>query len=148
MATSDPTPVVPTLHAMSTPSLSRPADVATYLIGWLFRNPGGTSSVNENEMVSFRKLVAVYGNQPNELASQITNMLETCMRHYFPAAGYTVPCQVEYKDGYSSDEGVYQGNYGITITVQDSNGVSVVPVSNIVVNYDGSEFDIKYTRER
>ena len=142
---SDPTPVIPTLHAMSTPRLSRPADVASYLIGWLFRNPGGTSSMNEGEMMSYRKLVSTYGHQPRELANQISRMLETCMSHYFPNAGYTAVCDIEERDGYG-DDGTYLGNTGITIVVRDINGVAVIPMANIIVDEDGDKFDIKYSK--
>lgn len=144
---TEPIPVVPTLHAMSTPRLSRPADVASYLIGWLFRNPGGTSSLNEGEMISYRRLVSTYGFKPRELASKISNMLEVCMNHYFPNAGYTVECDVEEKEGFG-DDGAYLGNTGITIAIRDANGVTIIPMANIVVYDNGDKFDIKYSRGR
>lgn len=148
MATSsEPTPVVPTLHAMSSPKLEKPADVASYLIGWLFRNPGGTSSVNEEEMMSYRKLVSTYGHEPQELANRIGNMLERCMSHYFPTVRYSVSCTVEDQEGYG-DDGTYQGNKGITIAVRDADEVNIIPIANIVVNEDGSKFDIAYSRGR
>ena len=142
MAKKDHIPVVPTLHAISSPSLTKPEDIAIYLIRMLFVNPGRTSAFNEEEMISYRKLAAEYGTDPDRLASEIARQLTLAMGHYFPTGGYLAQCTVEDIEKVS-EEGIYQGNKAITINMTGSNGTAVVPRASIIVNEAGDKFDIK-----
>lgn len=142
---AEPTPVVPTLFNMTTPNLTKPADVAVHLVRWLFTNPGYTSTINENEMISYRKLVAMYGTDADVLAEHITDMLNQTMLRYFPDGGYIASCTVEDKVGYSDDEHVYQGDKAIKISFTDANGAAIIPRGAINVNHDGSTFEIKFS---
>ena len=141
MATQDHIPAVPTLHAITTPSLTAPEDVAVYLIRMLFVNPGRTSAVNEEEMLSYRKLASKHANNPEQLAAAIGLGLTQAMRHYFPKDGYLATCTVEDKEKVS-DEGIYQGNKAITINITGSGGRSIVPMASIIVDESGDHFDI------
>ena len=65
-------PALPSLQAITNPLMTKKEDIAVYLIQFLFANPGATSSMNEGEMMSFRKLVAMYGStQLDKLAERI-----------------------------------------------------------------------------
>lgn len=145
--TDSPTPVVPTLHSISTPMLHTPADVATYLIHWLFLNPGNTLSVNENEAFSYRILASTYANDPEALASHISAALTVAIGHYFPNERYEAACTVEKQDKVS-EEGIWQGNRVITIGIMDTNGVSIIPSANIIVDSTGDKFSIQYEQQR
>lgn len=138
--TKTPVPAVPSLHSFSSPALTKREEVAAYLIQFLFANPGSTSSVNEGEMMSFRKLVALHGNKDtNFLAEQIGNMLTTSLAHYFPKDRMTAVCGIEPEEGYD-ENGVLQGTYGITIAIRTADGTAVIPRSKISASKDGRSF--------
>ena len=133
-------PVVPTLRKITDPMLKSKENIAMYLIQFLFVNPGWTSSYAEGEMMSFRKLLALYGSRdPTELGNHVGTMLTECLNHYFPGEGLTAECVMELEHGYSKDN-VYQGNYTITIAVRDKDGVALCPSSSVVASNDGLEF--------
>lgn len=134
---------VPSLHSISNPILTRKEDVAAYLIQFLFANPGSTSSVNEGEMMSFRKLVSLHGSSNTELlATKIAEMLTTSLQHYFPADGLMAGCSVEEEEGVG-DDGVRLGNLGIVISIKDADGSAVMPMSKFSVAKDGSSFKMQ-----
>lgn len=134
-------PGVPSLTAYSTPLLTSRENVCMYLIQFLFANPGDTSSLNEGEMMSFRKLVARYGHiDPDELGRHIGEMLTTSIAHYFPNDGIQASCDIIQETGY--DNGIYQGNYSVNIAIRDRDGFPVMPRSVIKVSKDGSSFEM------
>lgn len=136
------TPVVPSLHAFSDPMLKTPENVAVYLIQFFFANPGNTSSVNEGEMMSWRKVSAVYGkSRVQEMGVQIGNMLTTSLSHYFPDGHYTATCNVELQEGHGED-GAYLGNYEIIIKIADADGNNIIPMSKVRAALDGNNFTI------
>lgn len=141
MAKENNIPVVPTLHAISTPSLSRPEDVATYLIQFLFVNPGATSSVNEDDMLSYRKLYSLYGNDPDRLGIEIAERLTRALGRYFPDKGYLALCTIENKEKVS-EEGIWQGNKVIVINIGTTDSIPLIPSANITVNEQGDKFEI------
>jgi len=134
---------VPSLHSISNPILTRKEDVAAYLIQFLFANPGGTSTLNEGEMMSFRKLTSLHGSKdPELLASKIADMLTISLQHYFPNDGLTAGCSIEEEEGYG-DDGVLLGNFGVVISIKDADGNAVMPMSELEVAKDGSWFKMR-----
>jgi hypothetical protein len=133
-------PVVPTLSKITDPMLKSRENVIMYLIRFLFVNPGGTTSINEGEMISFRKLVAMYGSRdPDQLANKISEMMTAAAAHYFPNDGINVVCQMVKEDGYRED-GTYLGNYAIEIAARDRDGVAICPNASIKASTDGLDF--------
>ena len=131
---------VPTLTARSKPILTSKENVAEYLLSFLFANPGGTSSVNEGEMMSFRKLVATVGiRDPDRLGAQVATMLQTCLQHYFPNDDFQVNCHIEQETKFGEDNAL-QGTYGLVIAIRDGNGDPIIPGHHIRTNKDGTEF--------
>jgi len=141
---AEPTPVCPTCFSISSPNLKKPADVALYLITWLFNNPGHTSTINRNEMLSYKYLEAQYGSQPDVLAHEIEVRLTDALAHYFPDMEYQALVTVEKKDGYA-DDGTYQGNYGLAIAMVDKNQSAIIPRQQIKVGKDGASFTPTFT---
>ena len=141
---SEPTPVCPTFYAISSPNLKKPADVALYLITWLFNNPGHVSTLNRDEMISFKYLEAKFGKQPDNLAHEMEQRLTAALSHYFPNDNYAAIVTVEMKDGYASD-GTYQGNYGLNIAMVDGNQAALIPRQQIKVGKDGASFTPTFT---
>ena len=133
-------PVVPTLSKITDPMLKSKENVIMYLIRFLFVNPGGTTSINEGEMISFRKLVAMYGStNPEQLANKISEMMATSVAHYFPNDGISVVCNMVKEEGYDKD-GTYLGNYSIEIAARDRDGAAICPNTLIKASADGLEF--------
>ena len=131
---------VPTLTARSKPILTSKENVAEYLLSFLFANPGGVSSVNEGEIMSFRKLVAAMGfKDPDRLGAQVATMLQTSLQHYFPNEDFQVNCHIEQETKFG-EEGALQGTYGFVIAIRDANGDPIIPGHHIRTNKDGSEF--------
>ena len=140
----EPIPVCPTCYSISSPNLKKPADVALYLITWLFNNPGHVSSLNRNEMISFRYLEAKFGKQPDVLAHEIEQRLTAALDRYFPNENYAALVTVEKKDGFA-DDGTYQGNYGLNIAMVDGNQAALIPRQQIKVGKDGASFTPTFT---
>lgn len=146
MSVQNVQPVLPTLYTMSSPNLSKVGDIAMELINFMFKNPGFTSSVNEHEMISFRRLNAMYGHEPDTLAAEMQNQLTGALAHYFPDGQYRAMCRIENKTGYAED-GTFEGNRAITISVVDANDVPVIPNSAINVNHDGSAYTVSFSKQ-
>lgn len=141
-----PVPAVPSLSNVSRPLLQSKENVALYLIEFLFSNPGKTSSHIEGEMLSFRRLVAEHGSlKPPQLADELGNMLTVSLSHYFPNDGLQAICSIEEEMG--TINGVYQGNYGITIAIRDRDGIPIIPNRLIKATKDGSAFISIYDKE-
>ena len=141
---AEPIPVCPTCYTISSPNLKQPADVALYLITWLFNNPGHVSSFNAEEMISFRFLEAQYGKQPDVLAREIETRLTTALSRYFPDKNYHAIVTPEQKDGYA-DDGTYQGNYALNIAMVDGDEMALIPRQQIKVGADGASFTPTFT---
>ena len=139
-------PAVPSLSNVSRPLLRSRENIALYLIEFLFSNPGKTSSHVEGEMLSFRRLVAEHGSlKPSQLADELGNMLTVSLGHYFPNDDLRAICNIEEEMGVIN--GVYQGNYGITIAIRDRDGIPVIPNKLIKATKDGSAFVSIYDKE-
>lgn len=133
-------PVVPTLRKITDPMLKSKENISMYLIQFLFNNPGWTSSVNEGEMMSFRKLLAMYGSRdPNKLAEHVSDMLTSCLANYFPEERLQAVCNMQLEEGYSKEK-IYQGNYTITIAIRDKDGAAICPNTSVVASNDGVDF--------
>ena len=136
------TPVVPSLHALSDPLLRTPANVAIYLIQFMFANPGRTSSINEGEMMSWRRLSAEFGaKRIPEMAGHISKMLSTSLNHYFPDGQYTVTCNIDEEAG-TGDDGTHLGNYAITINITDADGTPIISSSKWRAALNGNDYSM------
>ena len=138
MAT-EPRPAIMTLHNRSAQVLTRIGDQMAYAIRFFFANPGSTSSVNEEEMASFRKLNAHHGNDPDIMASAVQQKLQEIARRYDARAAVLV--RVDKKMKFDADR-VLQGTYGLEILVSDQNGVPLIPTGRVVISgVDNEQID-------
>lgn len=148
---ADPKPVVPTLHNISTPILTNLGDQVAYVIRWFFANPGGTSSNNEDELISFRKLNSQYGKNPDDLCEHIASQLEEICKRY--SLNLKVECTYKMEDHFGTEEDEYdpesgqallQGTYYIEISVTDLNGEPIIPRRTIMVDKKGETIDVSF----
>ena len=140
MAT-DPKPAVLTLHNRSAQVLTRVGDQMAYAIRWFFVNPGSISSVNEGEMISFRKLNAHNGNNPERLAGAVQGLLENIARRYYDRANVAVRVNREMK---FDEDRVLQGTYGLEILVADENNIPLIPTGHVVISGDNDRIDCNF----
>lgn len=128
---TEPIPVLPSLSNTSAPILSKIEDIAAYLIGWYFTNPGRTSSFIDDELISFRKLNSQYGNNPDQMVSMTEQMFSRALRRYDP----DVSCTCTYtKQNKFDEDGILQGTYGIEIEIHDQKNNPVIPRCKISVD--------------
>ena len=139
----EPVAAVATLHSMSTPFLTKPGDVAAYLINMMFANPGGTSDIHTKELICFREIMARHSNSPDAVAEEISEKMREAMDHYFPKQGYTCFCSLEKIDG-KGDDGAFLGTHSLTITFADQAGTPIIPRGKFDINEQDGGFKVKY----
>lgn len=146
---ADPKPVVPTLHNISTPVLTNLSDQLAYLVRWFFANPGGTSSNNEEELISFRKMNSLYGKNPGEMCERVADALETICRRY--TSNVKVDCSYKMEEHRSSEDidpvtgrGILQGNYKMDISITDKEGEPIIPHRTIQIMNNGDTIDLTF----
>lgn len=132
----------PSLSARSNPYLKKPEHVALSLIQFMFTNPGSSSALNEDEMISFRKLASKYNNRPEELSEKIGDALTTALARYFPDGNYIASCGVEMKVGEGEAKGVTLGTYGITIAITTADSSPICPRASIEIGPHGEDFKL------
>lgn len=69
-------------------------DIAAYIIRQMFGNPGNTSDVYGDILVSFNELSSRYNDNLAELSNAIQNKLENIIRTYFPTDSISVQCSI------------------------------------------------------
>ena len=146
---AEPIPVIPALHDISNPVLTKLSDQLAYIVRWYFANPGGTSSSNEDELISFRKLNSKYGRNPNDMCGVVADALEKICKRYTE----DVKVECSYQEDYHRDpdeidprtgQGVLQGTYKMEIAITDTNGQPLIPHSTVRILKNGDAIDLKF----
>lgn len=148
----EPIPVIPTLHNISTPVLTQLGDQLAYVIRFYFANPGGISSNNEDELISFRKLNSLYGKRPQEMCNKVAQQLEQICHRYTDHV--RVECTYQ-NEIHRSDEidpltgkGYLQGTYKMEIAVTDDDGVPLIPHRLIKILQNGDAIDVTFDHQK
>lgn len=76
------TPVILSLHS-SIGIIKDKRDIAAYLIRQYFSNPGKTSELFENELISFNKTKVLFNSDPTKIAEDAQMSLNSVFRKYF-----------------------------------------------------------------
>lgn len=134
-------PVFPSLRNISVPVLRKIPDQMLQIIIFFFANPGRTSSLNENEMVSFRDINSQYGKDPGRMCNECASSIERACNHYFP--GVRVECSWAQKYKFDEDN-ILQGTYTMDISVLDKSGVPIIDRQQVVITKDGDEIDCRF----
>ena len=127
---ADPIAAIPTFHYGTVTTVTSQADVLAYLLRFMFANPGWTESYHEKEMLSFRVMNARCGDDPNALASTISNGLQAAMARYFPNAIPVINVDV--------GEINPDGTYALSIEATNSAGQVILPFSKFQVDRNGN----------
>lgn len=77
---------IPTLHSGTIQIINTREDVISYSLVHSVQNPGNTSELIEDDLVSLRKLEATYDKRIHDLAAEYQNQLQN-MLNRIPEAG-------------------------------------------------------------
>lgn len=77
------TPVILSLHS-SLGILKDKRDIAAYLVRQYFSNPGKTSELFEDNLISFNKTKVLYNNNLEGLVNDVEDSLREVLRRYMP----------------------------------------------------------------
>ena len=117
-------PIIPVLDRNIDDSYSSHESILMYLTRHFLYSPGSTSSLDEPNMLSFRKLEATYHDNISKMISVMQNSFQKVLNKYFNTL-YTVTF---------STFSTKQAGYGIKISITDSaTGVIVIPAANFLV---------------
>lgn len=139
MAEQEPVVAVPTLYSRSNPFIKDPGKVGLSLIQFMFANPGATSGFDEDEMISFRKLVSLYKNDSDRLGREIEDRITAALNRYFPEHSYRCVVDIKEEIG-TSEDGLYAGNYSLSINIIGDDGVSLCPITAVKTSENNSKF--------
>ena len=124
---------IPTLHNGPVQFAETPQDIVAYLIRHSLKNPGFTSSIIEDQLVSFRKLEAKFVNRDDLIEAYMTKLQEVIDKN-LPGAGVNVSIDWE------SKEGTNDYTLIITVTANDmvilSYNKILVTKNDIIINFD------------
>lgn len=134
-----PIPVIPTLHNNSVPVIKDVSRQMAYIVRWYFANPGRTSSNNEDELISFRKLNAIYGKDPLTMCNQTQQALQRICSRYVNNVNVEVTFDMQDK---KDRDGILQGTYTMTIRIADASGMPLIEDANIVITDNGDKINV------
>lgn len=133
------TPILPTLNS-TVSILTNMQEITATVMQYMMYNPGDISSTHEDELVSFRKLAAMYGDNRDQLCEMFRAGTLSILRRYFPDheiiaeftasdyediennPRYTITCDITYKD---KDGNLLAGIEAGTFNVDSENRITL-----------------------
>ena len=144
---------IPTLHSGTRQILESTEDKVAYIIRHSLMNPGFTSDMIEDDLISFRKIEATYDNRIAEIVRSYKQKLESVLLNVL---GFEVEVNIktlklnqdskQNKLYHTSNEDAVNGDkYSLEVTVlyKDTNrpiltyGKIIIGDGNIKINFDG-----------
>ena len=110
--------VTPTLSSASG-FLTDVRDQVASLVRFIIMNPGGTSDIWEDQMISFRTLASKYESSRSNLCSQLSSKVEDLLNRKFPDYAFDVNFTAE---DYNEDDNV-RYTVKFSIIIDSVNGV-------------------------
>ena len=139
-----PVSVTPVLNASAGYEQDVPSQVAS-LVRFFIMNPGDTSDLWEDSLVSFRKLVGEYEHDPQALASRSSSVIRKILNNKFKNLDFVCDFTTsDYKDG------IKDGRYRIRFDITYSSGSADLPalISGIInVNSVTNEINVNFNRD-
>lgn len=141
--------VTPTLSSTSG-YLQDIRDQIANLLRFMIYNPGRTSSLWNNEMISFRTLSAEYQNNRSNLVSMMKSRLSRSLNRMFPDYRFDIEVTTEDYDKNAGDDGRYTITIGIIINGLDKdhpeNQVGAVISGRISVDPTTNHIDLTFDK--
>lgn len=136
------TPVLSSAHGYIDDVRDQVASVVRFII----LNPGWTSSIWEDKLVSFRKIAARYEKSRSDMTAQLSEAIHNVLSRMFDQ--YTFNCDFTTDD---YQEGINDGRYSVKFTIlvntigdETDLTQSALISGTILVNKDTNEITLKY----
>ena len=136
-----PRPYIPVLSSDAGNVTDLQEKTAT-LLRYILLNPGFTSTIFRNEMISFRTLAAQYGHDRDALCTALAGMIKPALQRivpeYDPLVSFTA-------NDYNDDAGDprYVITFDITYIDNSGNIIPGIGSNTFIVNGDGT-LDVQY----
>lgn len=98
-------------------------DIVPHVLRQVLSAPGKSSTLFDGAVYSFKNLESQYGNDPDTLANELQQILNSIYYKYFRTQ-VTATCSVHYYD---------INKYDIEIRVSDSLGLNVITTSKVAI---------------
>lgn len=138
-----PVSVTPTL-SVNAGYLSDVRDQVMALMRFIVMNPGNTSSIWEEKLISFRKIAAEYEGDRNALISVLSSKINTLFKSKFTDCDITTSLKAE-----DVDTVQYRVVFDITMTRIEKDVTQEIPLivsGQFLVNTETYDITIKWTR--
>lgn len=113
-----------TLHSGPLAKLTSTSNKITYILKWFFSNPGFTSDIFEDDLISYRKLQGVHRYDSGTLMPAVKSSLEEVINRVCDE-----PVIVEV-----SQENIDEYYYKLQLTFKNSSGGGILMQSNVNIN--------------
>lgn len=138
-----PITVTPTLST-KTGYVEDIRDQVATLVRFIIMNPGRTSELWEDYLISFRKMSSELEHLREGFASRLANVVQTTLNNMFQ--DYSFSCEFTTKD---YTEGVSDGRYTITFSIMmrrngDFNQIPVLISGSILADTQTNELSLTY----
>ncbi len=108
-------------------------DQVIHLIRFLIMNPGGTSDLWEQDLISFRTLSSKYENSRNQLASALEQQITSVLERKFKDYSFDVECGTsDYNENDSNAESDVRYAVSISVLINNSNGQTAAIVDGAI----------------
>lgn len=135
--------VTPTLSSTSG-YLTDVRDQVMYLLKFLIMNPGGTSDMWEDHMISLRLLSSELEHNKNELCSSLEKKIHNILENKFADYSFDVLIQPKEYDGSSDTR--YTISFSVSIKAPDMNDFeSAFIIGDITVDKTNNNIDLKFS---
>ena len=104
-----------------------------HIVSHSLRNPGFTSDINEEDMISFRALEAAFGQDSNMLAGQYADALNRVIARHYP--NDSINAFVEIDD-------VKENTFTLQIGITDAEGNQLLTTKPITVTPEGIDLNL------
>ena len=135
--------VTPTLSSTSG-YLTDVRDQVMYLLRFLIMNPGGTSDMWENHMISLRLLSSELEHNKNELCSALEKKILNILENKF--ADYSFDVLIQPKEYEETSDSRYTISFSISIKAPGMNDFeSAFIIGDISVDKTNNNIDLKFS---
>lgn len=118
-------------------------DQVVVLLRFMIMNPGGTSDLWENDLISFRTISSANESSRDKLTAALSNRLTTILSRKFADYNFDVECSSE---DYDESENTGRYTVGIDILINTSSGqLAAVINGSIFVDKKTNQISLKFS---
>jgi hypothetical protein len=107
-------------------------DQVIHLIRFLIMNPGGTSDIWEQDLISFRTLSSKYENSRSQLAHALEQQINNVLTRKFKDYSFDVECGTEDYNDDGTDDNDVRYAVSISVLINNSSGQTAAIVDGAI----------------